>query len=189
MTNVLCVRCGEPIVVGQLTRMIQDESGRATYSHVMRVGDEFVPGCPQPEPVAESGEEEEPATEGPASPQVNMSAELPGATERTAGETLSTDRVARSVVGAPPFPDLNRILRDLANGLRGERGGAMMVPIADLRVIRAALDRAARVEATARNLDGAIAAYWLSERAPQDTWEAVDEAREKFRAALTDGRP
>lgn len=189
MTDVLCIRCGEPIVFGQPFRMIQDESGRATYSHVMRVGDEFVPGCPQPDPVAESGEEEEPATEGPASLQVNTSAELPSAAERTAGETLSTDRAAHPPLDAPPFPDLNRILRDLADGLRGERGGAMMVPIADLRVIRAALERAAKVETTARNLDGAIAAYWLSERAPQDTWEAVDEAREKFRAALTDGRP
>lgn len=141
---VLCIRCGEPIVFGQLFRMIQDESGRATYSHVMRVGDEFVPGCPQPDPVAESGEEEEPAIEGPASPQVNTSAELPGATERTAAESLSTDRAARSVVGAPPSSDLNRILRDLADGLRGERGGAMMVPIADLRIIHAALKRAGR---------------------------------------------
>lgn len=154
MTNpVLCIHCGEPIVFGQLFRMIQDESGRATYSHVMRVGDEFVPGCPQPDPVAESGEEEEPATEGPASLQVNTSAELPSARERTAGD----DRAARSVVGAPPSSKLDRgLLARISYRWQYATWGITQDEIGHLRgmlpAVVDALDRGAEVQKAGEQL-------------------------------------
>lgn len=150
MTNVLCVRCGEPIVFGQLFRMIQDESGRATYSHVMRVGDEFMPGCPQPDPVAEGGEEEEPATEGSASLQVNT-ADLSGARERMTGEGPSTDGAPRSRVGAAPtFDSLND---DVLAGMdAAPRLGDVHRLVAEVRRLRVVERRAVRVEAAVRRV-------------------------------------
>ena len=60
----------------------------------------------------------------------------------------------------------DRILRDLREGLRGERDGTMPVPIADLRVIVARLQRAERVEAAAEGLARTLwkAPVWNHER-------------------------
>jgi hypothetical protein len=105
VTGLVCARCGEPIKPGER----HGYTPGVGYVHMVFINGGWVTSCPQPDPVAES-DEEEPAIDGLASPQVNSTAPpLSTSDSQTIdrGSVQSFEGAASGVGAAPTSVCLN----------------------------------------------------------------------------------